>query len=256
VTGRLQGRIAVVTGASRRAGIGAAICRKLAAEGADVFFTYWKAYDRTMPWGVSDEEPEELKRELLAMGVRAEGLEADLARTEAVKEILDAVEEKLGKASILVNNATYSTRGSYEELTLEELDRHIAINVRATTMLAVEFAKRYPGGPGGRIINMSSGQSQPMPGEIAYATTKGAVDALTISLSAEVAPKGITVNAVDPGPTNTGWMTEDIQKELLPLFPFGRIGRPEDAARLVAFLASDEAEWITGQVLHSRGGFR
>ena len=94
-----------------------------------------------------------------------------------------------------------------------------------------------------------------MTGELAYAATKGAISAFTLSLSAELAPLGITVNAVNPGPTDTGWMNEEIKQELLPKFPSGRIGIPEDAARLVAFLASEEAEWITGQVLNSEGGF-
>jgi 3-oxoacyl-[acyl-carrier protein] reductase len=95
-----------------------------------------------------------------------------------------------------------------------------------------------------------------MQGELAYAATKGAVEAFTISLSAELASHGITVNAVDPGSTDTGWMTKEIKQELLSRFPSGHIGLPEDAARLIAFLASDEAAWITGQVIHSRGGFQ
>lgn len=94
-----------------------------------------------------------------------------------------------------------------------------------------------------------------MPGELAYVATKGAISAFTLSLSAEIAPLGITMNAVNPGPTDTGWMTEEIKQQLLPKFLLGRVGVPEDAARLVAFLASDEAEWITGQVIHSEGGF-
>lgn len=110
---------------------------------------------------------------------------------------------------------------------------------------------------GGRIVNLTSGQFQgPMPGELAYATTKGAVDALTITLSAELAPLGITVNAINPGPTDTGWMTEAIKSDLQPLFPFGRIGQPKDAANVIKFLISDEADWITGQIIHSEGGFR
>lgn len=94
-----------------------------------------------------------------------------------------------------------------------------------------------------------------MTGELAYAATKGAIDALTVTLAAEIGHKGITVNAVNPGPTDTGWMTDDVQNVLLPKFPLGRIGKPEDAARLIAFLASPEAEWITGQIIHSEGGF-
>ena len=95
-----------------------------------------------------------------------------------------------------------------------------------------------------------------MPGELAYATTKGAIDALTITLSAEVAPLGITVNAINPGPTDTGWMTENLKSELLTRFPFGRVGEPRDVAKTIKFLVSDEADWITGQIIHSEGGFR
>lgn len=95
-----------------------------------------------------------------------------------------------------------------------------------------------------------------MPGELAYATTKGAIDALTITLSAEVAPLGITVNAVNPGPTDTGWMTEELKEELTPMFPFGRVGMPSDVAKTIKFLVSEEADWITGQIIHSEGGFK
>jgi len=94
-----------------------------------------------------------------------------------------------------------------------------------------------------------------MPGKLAYVATKGALDAFTVTLAAEVASRGITVNAVDPGPTDTGWMSEEVKQTLLPRFPMGRVGQPEDAARLIAFLASKDAGWITGQIIRSTGGF-
>jgi len=94
-----------------------------------------------------------------------------------------------------------------------------------------------------------------MPGKLAYVATKGAIEAFTITLAVEIAPRGITVNAVDPGPTDTGWMTEEVKRELLPRFPMGRIGQPEDVARLITFLASEDAGWITGQIIRSTGGF-
>jgi 3-oxoacyl-[acyl-carrier protein] reductase len=128
--------------------------------------------------------------------------------------------------------------------------------MRGTMLLSTEFARRFTGPAGGRIINLTFGQGRgALPGKLAYAATKGAIEAFTLTLAVEVAPRGITVNAVDPGPTDTGWMTEAVKRELLPRFPMGRIGQPEDAARLIAFLVSGEAEWITGQIIRSTGGF-
>nr|MDQ3377819.1 SDR family oxidoreductase [Actinomycetota bacterium] len=197
-----------------------------------------------------------LVEELRGAGVRAEAIEVDLSLAESPKELLDAAEARLGIPLILVNAAAHSTHDGYESLDAETIDAHYAVNVRAMALLSVLFARRYPGGPGGRIVNFSSGQSLgPMEEELAYGMTKGAIEAFTRSLAAGVGHKGITVNAVNPGPTDTGWMTEELGLELLPKFPAGRIGQPEDAARLVAFLAGDEAAWITGQTIHSEGGF-
>jgi 3-oxoacyl-[acyl-carrier protein] reductase len=256
-TGDLRGRVALVTGVGRRRGIGSAVCRALASRGADIVLSYWKAYDHEMPWASDEDEPEALLGELRAAGVRAEGVEADLSRPDSPGSLLDVTEERLGRPSILVNTAAYSARESFEDLDAETLDVHYAVNVRAMALLSVGFAKRYPGGPGGRIVNFSSGQSLgPMPGELAYVATKGAIEAFTLTLAAEVGHKGITVNAINPGPTDTGWMSEEMKREIISKSPSGRIGQSEDAARLVACLAGDEAAWITGQLIHSEGGFR
>ena len=252
----LRGRVAVVTGVGRRRGIGSAVCRALAARGAEVALSYWKPYDRGMPWDPDENEPRRLVGELTGAGVRAEAVEVDLSLAGSPGVLLDAVEERLGAPSILVNVAAHSTRDGYEGLDAQTLDAHYAVNVRAMALLSVLFARRYPGGPGGRIVNFSSGQSLgPMEDELAYGMTKGAIEAFTKSLAAGVGHKGITVNAVNPGPTDTGWISQELKRELLPKFPFGRLGRPEDAARLVAFLVGDEAAWITGQTIHSEGGF-
>jgi 3-oxoacyl-[acyl-carrier protein] reductase len=255
-SGDLRGRVALVTGVGRRRGIGSAVCLALASRGADVVLSYWKAYDCEMPWASDEDEPEALLKQLRAAGVGAEGIEMDLSRSDSARLLLDATEERLGRSSILVNTAAYSTRDGFETLEAEALDAHYAVNVRAMALLSVGFARRYPGGPGGRIVNFSSGQSLgPMPGELAYVATKGAIEAFTRTLAAEVGHKGITVNAINPGPTDTGWMPEELKREIAPKFPSGRVGQPEDAAKLVAFLAGDEAAWITGQVIHSEGGF-
>jgi 3-oxoacyl-[acyl-carrier protein] reductase len=256
MAGSLGGRVAVVTGVGRRRGIGSAVCRALAARGADVVFSYWKPYDLGMPWDADEDEPGALVGELREAGVRAEAVEVDLSLPGAPERLLDAAEERVGVPSILVNVAAHSTRDGYEALDEATIDAHHAVNVRAMAMLSVLFARRYPGGLGGRVVNFSSGQSLgPMRGELAYAMTKGAIEAFTRTLAAEIGHRGITVNAVNPGPTDTGWMTAELERELLPKFPAGRLGQPEDAARLVAFLGGDEAAWITGQTIHSEGGF-
>lgn len=249
-------RIAIVTGASRLSGIGAAICLELAKQGIDILFTYWTDYDKQMPWGIEQDEPEQLLYHIRQLGVRSDKFEANLALRDSPSKIINEVEAKLGTPSILINNATYSTSSSYQDINADILDQHYQVNVRGTIMLCAEFARRFSAYSGGRIINITSGQGLgPMPGEIAYAATKGAIDAFTKTFAAEVASKGITVNAVNPGPTDTGWMTDELKANLLTRFPMGRIGLPTDAANIVAFLASPEAEWITGQIIHSEGGF-
>ena len=249
-------KIAIVTGVSRLQGIGYAICTELARKGVDIFFTYWTNYDNQMPWRVGDDEPAAIQRAIEKYGVRCEKLELDLAISDSIEILFDAVQSKLGPASILINNATYSTQTEINTLLASELDRHYEINVRAMTMLALEFVRRFQFEKGGRIINLTSGQSLgEMSSEVAYALTKGAAETLTCTISQRLAKQGITINAVNPGPTDTGWMNAELEAEILAKSPMGRIGLPADAARLIGFLASDEAEWVTGQVIHSEGGF-
>lgn len=245
----VQNKVALITGVSSPRGIGAAICREFASQGIDIFFTHWQS---EASW------PETFQKEMLECGVRCDSLEIDLSDANAAFTIMETVSKRLGSLSILVNNAAYSTSDGYAALDAHILDNHYAVNMRATFLLCVEFSRRYEksNSDGGRIINMTSGQELgPMIGELAYAATKGAITAFTKSLSAELAPLGITVNAVNPGPTDSTWMNDEIRKHLLPKFLMGRIGMPEDAARIVAFLASDDAKWITGQVMNSEGGF-
>lgn len=251
----LSGKVALVTGVSRHVGIGEAIARSLASSGANVFTTYYRPYDELMPWGNKPTEAEEIIESLKLLGIKAERIEANLADPQVPKKLLDLVEQSLGAVDILVNNATHDQPANIYSLEAELLDTHYAVNVRGTTLLCAEFAKRHDGRPGGRIINLTSGQSlAPMPENLPYAITKGAIEALTLSLSASLASKKITVNAVDPGATDTGWMSDELRSTLEVKAPFGRVGKPEDAARIVLFLASSQGQWITGQVIRSRGG--
>ena len=245
---------ALVTGASRRAGIAAAAARALAHDGWDVATTCWRPYDESEPWGSRPEEAEELVAELRALGVRAAVYEDDLADPAAPARILDAAEAAVGPLTALVNVHAHSETGGLVEAAAEQIDRHLAVNVRGTLLLSAEFVRRFRGEAGrGRIVSFASGL--PLNGEIAYAASKGAIAWITVSAAVELGPRGITVNAIDPGPSDTGWLSAELAEAVVRATPLGRLGRPEDAAELVAFLCSEHGGWITGQLLRSDGGF-
>jgi 3-oxoacyl-[acyl-carrier protein] reductase len=239
----------LVTGASRRIGIGSEVVRQLAAGGWNVFTTWWTPYDATMPWG---SVPDDLVELLTVPGVV--GMEADLSDPDAPAIVFDAAVAAVGPLRALVNVHTYDPGGGFEAVDAVELDRHLAINVRGTYLMCRAFALRYvPESGPGRIVNFLSGP--PLVGSIAYATSKGAVHWMTLSIAGELASRGITVNAIDPGPTDTGWMDADVKLRLSRSTPMGRISEPRDAANMVRFLLSNEAGWITAQFLRSDGGF-
>jgi 3-oxoacyl-[acyl-carrier protein] reductase len=241
----LTGRGALVTGVSRRAGIGHAIARRLLDLGASVFVQGWTPHDEQQPWGADGEE----------LGLEVAGrLEADFADPDAPAAVLEAAAAKLGHVDVLVVNHARSGLGRLDELTAEHVDAFLHENVRASLLLVKEFAAGHDGRPGGRVVLMTSGQHRgPMAREVAYAVSKGALHQATATLSAELIPYGITVNAVNPGPTDTGWDIRAVLAEPARM-PLGRFGRPEDAARLIGWLCTDDAAWVTGQVIDSTGG--
>ena len=263
----LRGRVAVVTGVSRRAGIGYAIARRLAAQGASLVLHHFSPHDRDQPWGA---DPGGLEA---VIGGVTEALadpdaavwhqEADLSDPDAPARLIESAAGTSRFLDILVcNHARSGGDGPLGTLTAAMLDAHWAVNTRASILLAQAFALRHDSSlPGGRIVFMTSGQDLgPMPGEVAYVASKGALASITQTLADQLADRGITLNTVNPGPVDTGYAAfagqPDAHEIVRRHFPQGRWGAPDDPARLIAWLVTDEAAWITGQVINSEGGFR
>jgi 3-oxoacyl-[acyl-carrier protein] reductase len=243
-----------VTGVTRQAGIGAAIARELARAGAKVFMAFFRQYDQAQPWGLDESEPDALIQELGELS-DVSGMEIDLSLPTAPGELMQQALARFGRVDILVNNAAHWEPGGIDRVDAAQLDRHYAVNTRATVLLCAEFARCSATHGCGRIINITSGQGQgPMPGELAYVVTKAALDALTITLAAELAPQNITVNAIDPGPTDTGWISAEQRHELIRSSASGRIAVPDDTARVVQLLARDDAASVTGQIIRVQPG--
>lgn len=247
--------MAVVTGVSRRAGIGFAVARRLLGLGAGVFVQSWTPHDAAQPWGPDPLGIGGVIALLEADGGRVGHVEADFADPAAPAEVVNGARAAFGHIDILVVNHARSGRGTLAELSAEEIDAFLHENVRASLLLVKEYAAQHDGRDGGRVVLMTSGQHLgPMSGEVAYAVSKGALHQATASLSDALIDRGITVNAVNPGPTDTGWDIRD--RDPRPAMPLGRWGAPDDAARLIGWLCTVDAAWVTGQVLNSEGGFR
>jgi len=252
-------RTTLVTGVSRRQGIGFAIARRLLREdGARVFAHSFAPYDATEPWGA---DPDGIIGVLAALGDEGERLahlEADLADPGAPGRLVDAAVERFGRLDGLVLNHARSQLGALDELEAATLDLTWAVNVRASLLLVQAFAEQYrPGPEGGRVVLFTSGQHLgPAPSEIPYAVTKGALQQITRTLADALAERGITVNCLNPGPTDTGWATPDQEAFVARHMPRGRWNAPDEAADVVALLLAAEAATITGQVVDAEGGFR
>ncbi|MDT0329549.1 SDR family oxidoreductase [Nocardiopsis lambiniae] len=282
----LQGRTALVTGVSRRRGIGYAIAVRLAGLGADLFVHHHRAHDADQPWGADDLGPvRDGVRAALRPGAAFGDLGLDLAAPDAPERLITAARGLTGSLDVLVcNHARSGGDGSILDMTAERLDGHWSVNTRSTLLLTSHFARAFAGvreapaaRPGdrrafsapldehatGRVFWTTSGQIHgPMVGEVAYAASKAALAGLTPTVAAELLPHGIVLNTIDPGPVNTGYLdpeSTDRAPETIARVrdatPFGRFGRPDDPARLVGWLATDEGRWIIGQVISTDGGF-
>ncbi len=245
-----------MTGASRRVAIGAAIARRLAADGAAVMLHSWSPHDAEQPWGADVGGPDALLDELRAGGGRVEHLAVDLADPDAPTAVVDATQEAFGRLDIVVANHARSSSQSLEQLSAAELDLAYAVNVRATLLLVRAFAAGHDRRSGGRVVLFTSGQYHgAMPEELPYVATKAALHELTRSLAVHLMPRGITVNCINPGPNDTGYADPDTIAAVTERAPGGRWSTPADAAKLVAWLVSDDADWITGQTIASDGGW-
>lgn len=261
----LSGRTALVTGVGRSQGIGFAIARRLLMMGASVCCQHWTPHDVEQPWGA---EPFEGVRagleEFRCDGARIVDHSTDLAGPDAAAAMIEATVAELGHLDILVcNHARSGGDGPLAVQSADSLDSHWRVNTRSTLLATQAFAAQHDGRTGGRVIWMTSGQvAGLMRGEIAYAASKAALAGVTASVADELIDQGIVLNTVNPGPVNTGYLDAgttdrpDQLADILAAFPLRRFGEPDDPARLVAWLVSDEGRWMVGQVISTEGGFR
>lgn len=284
----LLGRTALVTGVSRRRGIGFATATTLASLGANVFFHHFGPHDLDHPWGGDDLDAVRTGiRDSLASGAVMGDAQADLRDPAGIEPLLDSAWSLAGRLDIVVcNQAMSGSDGTIFDMTAERLDAHWQANARASLLLTAGLARRVRDGLGGatspvarpgdgipslgpfetptaHVIWMTSGQGHgAMRGEISYATSKAALAGITRSTAAELLDVGIVLNTVNPGPVNTGYLdAETTDRDLSGMddwiaeTPFGRVGRPDDPARLIGWLCTDAGSWVVGQVLTTDGGF-
>jgi 3-oxoacyl-[acyl-carrier protein] reductase len=256
----LWGKTVLVTGVSRRRGIGFAVAKRFAQLGASVYIPHWAPHDELQPWGgdALSQLRGELRAELYA-GASFGERSVDLRDATALEPLVDAAHELTGRLDLLVCiHAQSGGDGSIFEQTAESLDAHWQVNARSTLLLTRYFAERFGTATDenefGRVFWMTSGQGLgKMPGEVAYATSKAGLAGITRTVAAELLPRGIILNTLNPGPVNTAYL--DGKEEWAADMPMHRFGLPDDPARLIAWLATAEGRWIVGQVLTSDGGF-
>ena len=271
----LKNKVVLVSGANNPLGIGAATARAFAREGAQVFITYMRL--KPDLYGLSEAEAlqatemglplyhamrmknaDEVVASIRASGGRVESFECDLTDPSAIPQVFDRAESALGPVEVLVNNAAhYEDPDTVFDLSAARIDRTYAVNTRATLLMIAEFARRrraLGARAGGRVINLSTDAAQRFASQITYGGSKAQIEAFTRSIAIEVGHLGITVNTVAPGPIQTGYIPADFEARLNQDIPLGRLGKPQDIADAILFLASAQAEWLTGNVLKVSGG--
>lgn len=288
----LENKVVVITGANH--GIGAATAIAFAREGAKVFLNYLRLSPEEYG-GISEQEVDEASEPgrpyyyrvltksaddvmewIRKLGGECHAWEADLAVPDNIPRIFDKAENEFGRVDILVNNAAHDKCDTFipqvelekDPLFLGEYpmspvsasshDEHFAVNTRSVVLMMEEFSRRHMERKSnwGRIINISTDGAYAHPSNVSYGASKFAVESYSRAAAVELGPYGITVNVISPGAVQTGWMTTKLEKSIAESYPLRRIGKPEDIAHAVVFFASEQADWITGQVLHVGGGNR
>ncbi len=289
----LNGKVALITGANSPYGIGAAVARALAAQGAAVFITYLRQrIDRSpqatdapdaanIPGEAFYQAAQQLTAEAVVDGIRAAGgrveaIEADLADPASVPMLFDYAEQAFGPVELLINNAAYCVPDTFipaprlsadvraaggavlAPITAESHDQHFAVNSRAVALTMAEFARRHVARDAawGRIINISTDGAAGFASEISYGASKYALESYSRAAAKELGRFGITVNVMSLGPIQTGWIAPALDREVRAHTPLGRAGQPEDVADALILLAAEQARWITGQVIYVGGGHR
>ncbi|CAL9356791.1 Glucose 1-dehydrogenase [Nocardiopsis dassonvillei] len=244
--------VALVTGAGRSRGIGTAVALRLAGAGWDVAFTHWSPYDARMPWGAEPGAARALATGLEGLGAAHLALEADFADPAVPDRVVEEVSAGLGPPTALVLCHCESVASSLLDTGVESFDRHFAVNARASWLLVRAFARAFTGPRGrGRIVALTSDHTV---GNLPYGASKGALDRIVVAAARELAHLGVSANAVNPGPVDTGWMSPRTRRETAGHTPLGRTGTPEDTADLVEFLCSPRGGWVNGQLLNGDGG--
>jgi len=282
---QLEGKVVVITGANH--GIGAATAEAFAGQGAQVFVAYYRAECRYSQEELAKAREDGIGGDVLyraihqqsgegvVEGIRAAGgaavaHEADLLNAANVPLLFDVCENELGPVDILVNNHTYCECDTFDPAlvtdeglgvsltTAENIDATFAVNARAYALMMAEYLRRYLSRKAswGRIINLSTDAAHAHFGNISYAASKHAIESYSRSAACEMGRYGITVNIVAPGPIQTGYITPELAQEIAAATPLQRVGQPEDVADVIVFLASEQAHWLTGQLLYVGGGYR
>lgn len=255
MSGRRLGTV-LVTGVGRRRSIGAGLALGLADDGWDLVLSHWAPYDERLGYERGAHDTEDVAAECRRRGSQVDVVPADLAETGAAARLVEAASAAGGLRGLVMSHCE-SVDSSLLDTTVESWDRHFAINARAVWLLIKAFAEHHPADTTtetrGRIVALTSDHTVH---NLPYGASKGALDRVVVAAGVELADRGIRANVINPGPIDTGWMSPQIRQMGVTQTPAGRLGTATDTADLVRFLMSDAGGWITGQILHSNGGFK